>query len=157
MKEKHLVCQGAICQCLFGSATDTLKVKTQSKRYINDREAKTKLVATHQELGATFENNSFGSCSQKNGNPCTVSVTEWADYYENVTLEDNKGKILLEDSTATCPTGGSGCIKISYHGQQAELSKKNYQRVNSFIAEALNPAGDMETVQESAENIYDAE
>lgn len=31
MSEVHLVCQGAICKCQFGTVPDTLKVKTQKK------------------------------------------------------------------------------------------------------------------------------
>lgn len=29
MSEKHLVCQGAVCRCDFGTTTDKLMVKTQ--------------------------------------------------------------------------------------------------------------------------------
>lgn len=64
MSEKHLVCQGAVCRCDFGTTTDKLMVKTQSKRYINDKDGKEKLMATHANIGATFEKNSFGSCKK---------------------------------------------------------------------------------------------
>ena len=46
--------------------TDKLMVKTQSKRYINDKDGKEKLMATHADIGATFEKNSFGSCKKLN-------------------------------------------------------------------------------------------
>lgn len=157
MKEKHLVCQGAICRCIYGSNTDILRVNTQSKRYINDSEGKYKLIATNCELGATLEKNTFGSCARKNGNSCTVFITEWQDFYEEVKLEDNGGKILLEDSTASCPVGGSACIQIVFHGQQAELSKKNFQCADPLIHEALNPAGDIENIQQLTEDIYEAQ
>ena len=55
MSKKHLVCQGAICQCQFGTTPDTLKVLTQSKQFINDKEGKEKLMATHSDIGMTFE------------------------------------------------------------------------------------------------------
>lgn len=55
MSEKHLVCQGALCMCNFGTAPDKLKVKTQSKRYINDKDGADKLMATHMDIGKTFE------------------------------------------------------------------------------------------------------
>jgi hypothetical protein len=45
--------------------------------------------------------------------------------YEKVVFEENKGKILLEDSKATCPIGGPDCITIKKHGQTAEISKQN--------------------------------
>ncbi|TWP31075.1 DUF4280 domain-containing protein [Apibacter muscae] len=157
MEEKHVTCQGAICQCTYGSTTDKLKVYTQTKHYINDKNKDYKLVATHKELGTTFENNSFGSCSLRNRNPCTVSVTGWNGFYEKVTLEENGGKALLEDSTADCPTGGKGCIKIIFHGQQAELCKANFHKVDSSICNAMNPTGEMEATQEMEEEIYDAE
>jgi hypothetical protein len=38
MSEKHLVCHGATCQCKFGTTPDKLAVKTQSKRYINEKD-----------------------------------------------------------------------------------------------------------------------
>jgi len=64
MSQKHLVCQGALCKCNFGTAPDTLKVKTQSKRYINDAKGSTKLMATDKDIGKTFEKNTFGSCAK---------------------------------------------------------------------------------------------
>lgn len=55
MSEKHLVCQGATCQCKFGTTPDKLTVKTQSKRYINEKDGSKKLMATHVDIGPTFE------------------------------------------------------------------------------------------------------
>ena len=46
MSQKHLVCQGATCQCQFGNAPDKLKVLTQTKAFINEEEPQEKLVAT---------------------------------------------------------------------------------------------------------------
>ena len=54
MAQKHLVCQGAICQCQFGNAPDKLKVLTQTKAFINEEEPQEKLVATTADVGATF-------------------------------------------------------------------------------------------------------
>lgn len=125
MSEKHLVCQGALCRCNFGTTPDKLMVKTQNKRYINDKEGVNKLMATHVDIGKTFEKNTFGSCSKMNNNPCQVSVTEWSGYYEKITLEENGGNALLEDSKATCPIGSKDCISIINHGQTAELTSQN--------------------------------
>ncbi|MDR2230709.1 MAG: DUF4280 domain-containing protein [Flavobacteriaceae bacterium] len=139
MSEKHLVCQGALCRCNFGTAPDKLKVKTQSKRYINDKDGADKLMATHMDIGKTFEKNMFGSCSKLNNNLCQVTVTEWSGFYDKITLEDNKGKALLEDSKATCPIGSKDCITIINHGQTAEVSAQNVENADKEVVMSLVP------------------
>lgn len=139
MSEKHLVCQGALCRCNFGSSPDKLKVLTQSKRYINDKDGSNKLMATHKDIGKTFEKNTFGSCAKMNNNPCQVVVTQWSGYYEKITLEDNKGKALLEDSKATCPIGGTDCIIILNHGQTAEVSSQNVKNADKAVLAEFFP------------------
>lgn len=139
MSEKHLVCQGALCRCNFGTTPDKLMVKTQNKRYINDKEGVNKLMATHVDIGKTFEKNTFGSCSKMNNNPCRVSVTEWSGYYEKITLEDNGGNALLEDSKATCPIGSKDCISIINHGQTAELTSQNLKNADKEVLAELLP------------------
>lgn len=140
MSEKHLVCQGAICKCQFGTAPDKLMVKTQSKRYINDKEGSDKLMATHVDIGATFEKNTFGSCAKMNNNPCTPTVTKWDGYYEKITVEDNGGNALLEDSKATCAISGTPSIEIIFHGQTAEPNQQNVDNVRPEVAAQLLPA-----------------
>lgn len=54
MTQKHLVCQGATCQCQFGNTPDKLKVLTQTKAFINEKEPQEKLVATTADVGATL-------------------------------------------------------------------------------------------------------
>ena len=61
MGQKHLVCQGATCICKFGNTPDKLKVLTQTKSFINEKEPEEKLVATTADIGSTFEKNTFGS------------------------------------------------------------------------------------------------
>lgn len=139
MSEKHLVCQGATCRCNFGTTPDKLKVKTQSKRYINDKDGSEKLMATHMDIGKTFEKNNFGSCAKMKNDPCQVVVTQWSGYYEKITLEDNQGKALLEDSKATCPIGSTDCITIINHGQTAELSKQNIENADKEVLAELFP------------------
>lgn len=139
MESKHIVCQGATCQCNFGKLSDILKVKTQSKYYINDKEAKSKLAVTHKEIGQPFEKNMFGNCSKLNNNPCKVSVTEWSGYYKKITIQQNQGHPLLEDSKATCIIGGKDCIRITNHGQVAELSQQNFKNANPEILNELFP------------------
>lgn len=139
MSSKHLVCQGATCQCNFGTTTDKLKVFTQSKRYINDKDALSKLMATHMDLGSTFEKNSFGSCAKQKNNPCVAVVNAWSGYYEKITLADNNGHALLEDSRASCPIGGKDCIVIINHGQTVELTKRDIENASPEIMMELFP------------------
>ena len=68
-----------------------------------------------------------------NGNPCQALVTEWSGYYEKITLEDNKGKALLEDSKAICHIGGKDCITIIDHGQTSEVSSQNMKNADPEV------------------------
>lgn len=145
MAEKHLVVQGAVCMCNYGSAPDKLKVLTNTKEYANDSEGTDKLIASTMDVGSTFEKNTFGSCAKKNGNACSVTVTEWKGYFEDLIL-NNGGKILLEDSLATCPIGGAGCIQIVYHGQIAEMTQQNFENTNNKTQTVLNPGVDTKQV-----------
>lgn len=153
MSEKHLVCQGATCKCNFGTTPDMLKVKTQSKRYINDKDGKKKLTATHKDIGKTFEKNTFGNCAKMNNNPCQVVVTEWSGYYEKITIEDNKGHVLLEDSKATCPVGAKDCIEIIDHGQVCEVTAQNLINADPNVLAELCPFFDF--LAEEDENAHD--
>ncbi|MFK7031859.1 DUF4280 domain-containing protein [Flavobacterium oreochromis] len=139
MSEKHLVCQGATCKCNFGTAPDKLKVLTHKKHYINDNEGSKKIIATHKDIGKTFEKNTFGSCSKMNNNPCQAVITEWSGYYKKIILEENKGYVLLEDNKATCPIGGKDCITITDHGQTCEVSKQNMKNVKPEVLVELCP------------------
>jgi len=138
MAEKHIVVQGAVCMCNFGTAPDKLKVLTNQKDYANDDQGSKKPIATDKDIGTTFEKNMFGSCSKMYNKPCTASVTKWSGFYEE-TILSNGGKILLEDSKATCPIGGTDCIKIIKHGQMAEPTAQNFENVNDEVQKALNP------------------
>jgi len=143
MSEKHLVCQGAVCHCNFGTAPDKLKVLTQTQRYINDKEGSKKLMATNKDIGKTFEKNLFGNCSKLNNNPCQVNVTQWSGFYKKITLEENNGNALLEDSKATCPIGSPDCITIVNHGQTAEVSQKNVKNADKQVLMELFPFTEM--------------
>jgi len=139
MSERHLVCQGATCQCQFGKTPDKLKVLTQSKRFVNDSSGAKKLIASHMDLGKTFEKNTFGSCSKMNNNPCQVVVSEWKGFYEMVKISENNGNPLLEDSKATCPVGAPDCITIINHGQTATVSEQNVQNADDESLGILLP------------------
>ena len=144
MSQKHLVCQGATCQCQFGNAPDKLKVLTQTKAFINEEEPQEKLVATTADVGATFEKNTFGLCQMQplpggGYKPCQAMVTQWSGAYENVTYEENNGHPLLEDSKATCPIGGKDCISSINHGQVAEITNRNLHSADPIKMDMINP------------------
>lgn len=75
--------------------------------------------------------------------PCQAVVTSWSGFYDKITLADNNGKALLEDSKATCPIGGPDCIKIINHGQVAELSSKNVENADKEVLAELIPFADL--------------
>ena len=153
MSEKHLVCQGAVCTCIFGTTPDNLVVHTQNHQYINDAEGKEKLMATHKDTGQTFKKNNFGNCKKLNNNPCKVNVTEWRGFYEKITIQMNDGHALLEDSKAICAIGGVPCIEIRFHGQKATVSSHSAENVNPDMQAALNPLVDVRKVNGGNNNI----
>ncbi|MEA9413734.1 DUF4280 domain-containing protein [Flavobacterium sp. PL02] len=148
MSEKHIVVQGATVKCKFSvePKLDKLKVKTQKKHYANDKEGAEKLIATTKEIGQTLEKNTFGKCKkQPTGSdylPCKAVITKWSGFYDKVTLS-NQGKILTEDSKATCPMGAPDCIEIANHGQIAEPSEQNFKNVDPMLHNQINPMVDV--------------
>lgn len=147
MALKEKLVQGAICQCKFGSLPDKLKVLTQTKYYLNDHEGKSKLAATHKDIGATFENGTFGPCQMQpttfGYKPCQSVITAWSGYYEKEMYTPPGGYILLEDSKATCPIGGTDCISVIMSGQIAEPSQKNFESADSELQAHINPVIEM--------------
>ncbi len=53
-------------------------------------------------------------------------------------------KILLEDSKATCPIGGSDCITIKKHGQTAEVSQQNVKNADKQVLAEILPGFDFD-------------
>lgn len=154
MSEKHVVVQGATVKCKFSvePKLDKLKVKSHSKHYVNEKDPSKKLIATDKEIGQTLEKNTFGKCKmQPNGSgdylPCQAVITKWSGFYDKVTLS-NKGKILLEDSKATCPIGGPDCITVDKHGQKAEASKQSFKNSSPEVQKQINPMVDVNELTE---------
>ncbi len=147
MAEKHVVVQGAVCQCKFSvePKTDKLKVKTQSKNYANDKDGNEKLIASDKDIGQTMEKNTFGKCKkQPTGSdylPCQINITKWSGFYEKIILI-NQGKALLEDSKATCPMGAPDCITIKDHGQTSEVTNKNVENSKPEVLSEILPGVD---------------
>jgi len=144
MSQKEKVVQGALCQCQFGTTPDKLKVLTQQKYFVNDLNGSTKLVATHKDIGTTFEKNTFGSCKKQNNAPCSAVITEWSGFYEKEKYSPPDGYILLEDSKATCPIGGKDCISILKTGQIGEPTKKNIKNADNELQSHVNPLVNMQ-------------
>lgn len=136
MSQKHFVCNGAICQCQFGTAPDKLKVK-QTDFYINENEPKKKAIANTMDIGQPFEANTFGTCSITRS-ACKPAITQWQGVHEQLDLE-NGGKPLLEDSKAICAVGGSPCVSISFHGQTAAVDPANVEKSDPRVQAQLNP------------------
>lgn len=158
MSGKHVVVQGATLKCKFSedtNATDILQVKSQNKHFANDLDASKKLIATTKDTGQTLKKNSFGNCKLQPTNsgykPCQAVITQWSAFYEKVTLS-NQGKIILEDSKATCPIGGPDCITIAKHGQQAEPSKQNVKNASELVSNQINPLVDIVELKKSLED-----
>lgn len=152
MAKKHIVVQGAALQCYFSVEPnkDILNVKSQNKHFVNDKDADRKLIATTKEIQQTLEKNTFGKCKkQPSGNdyfPCKTIITEWSGFYEKITLS-NQGKILIEDSKATCPIGGKDCIKIVNHGQKVEPTTLNFMNGRTMVLNQINPLVNMAKFQ----------
>ena len=141
MAERHIVVQGALCKCQFGQVPDKLKVLSHKKEYANDKEASKKLIATTMEIGpATFEKNTFGTCSKMGSPPppCVPVITEWKGFYKEVVMS-NTGNILLEDSKAVCAVAGTPCIEILDHGQRTEACAKNFKNADKDVQQQINP------------------
>jgi len=136
MSEKHLVCNGAVCKCQFGTTPDKLKVK-QTDYYINESEAAQKTIANTMDIGQPFLANTFGSCKKMNNNPCKPAITKWIGFYDKVNLQ-NGGKLLLEDSKATCSVAGNPCVEITFHGQTATVHAGQTAKADDQVQAQLN-------------------
>ncbi len=146
MSEKHIVVQGATCKCNFSvePKLDKLKVKSQKKHFANDKDGSKKLIASDKDIGQTLEKNTFGKCKKQpipGANdffPCVATITKWSGSYEKMILS-NKGKVLIEDSKATCPMGAPDCIEITKHGQITEAGTQNITNANPDVQNKINP------------------
>ncbi|KIA97027.1 MULTISPECIES: DUF4280 domain-containing protein [unclassified Flavobacterium] len=149
MSEKHIVVQGATCQCKFSvePKTDKLMVKTHTKHYANDKDGSKKLIASDKDIGQTLKKNTFGKCKKQPAGsdylPCLAQITKWSGIYEKIVLS-NQGKLLLEDSKGTCPMGAPDCITITDHGQTAEVTKQNVENSKPEVLNEIFPAVDFE-------------
>ena len=135
--KKAIVCHGALCKCQLGTTPDKLVVLTQDKIYVNDKNSSEKLVASTMELGPTFENKTFGTCTNTNS-ACVPNIIQWEGFYDKVTLP-NMGNPLLEDSKGVCAIAGAPCVEFLFHGQIGMPTKKQADNANEEIHSQINP------------------
>ncbi|WPQ60623.1 PAAR-like protein [Chitinophaga sancti] len=137
MSEKHFVVQGATCKCDYGASPDKLKISSNDRDYINDGSGDAKPIASTKDIGQPLEAKTFGRCNKVNS-ACNVNITKWDSFYNKITLT-NGGKILTEDSKATCAVSGNPCITIINHGQVAQVTSAHFDNVEVSTMAALNP------------------
>lgn len=142
MSTGHIVVSGALCKCKYGTVPDTILVQSQSKQYINDGACSKKLIANTMDIGLPFQAKTFGQCKLQPSStgylPCVPAITQWADFYNKVEL-DNKGQILTEKSKATCAIAGAPCVEFTTHGQTAAVDAGNIEQTDEQVQSLLNP------------------
>jgi hypothetical protein len=142
MSQKEIIVQGATCQCQFGTTTDKLKVLTQQKHYVNDKDGAQKLIASHVDIGMTFEKNTFGQCKLQpipgGFKPCMPALTEWKAMYKDMVLI-NSGQVLVDDSKGVCTISGSPSIFFAKTGQKGQPSQQNIDNADEEQQSQINP------------------
>ncbi|WP_051263812.1 DUF4280 domain-containing protein [Tenacibaculum ovolyticum] len=149
----YVVCNGAECSCNMSDdgTKGKLKVLSQNKIYVNDKEGAEKLVANTNDLGIPFEVpvKTFGKCKmQPTGTtflPCIPNIAKWSEAYDPIVLE-NKGKALVDTSEGTCAFGGK--ITFDTHGQTQAVSQQDVAEASNDVATLINPALTEEDVHE---------
>ncbi|WP_103867067.1 DUF4280 domain-containing protein [Aquimarina sp. I32.4] len=142
MSDVAVVCQGAMCECKYGFTPDRLKVISTHKEYINETNGSQKMIATSMDIGQPFEAKTFGQCKLQPSSsgylPCVPNILQWQDFYDKITVS-NQGKILTEESKATCAIAGAPCVEITFHGQTASPTQSQADQADEEIHSQLNP------------------
>ncbi len=160
MSTGHVVVDGAMCKCQFGTTPDTLVVLTQQKEYINDSGGSKKLIANTMDIGMPLKAKTFGQCKLQPSSsgylPCVPAITQWQDFYENVTLS-NQGQILTEKSKAMCAISGSPSVEFTWHGQTAAAGSSSVAEAEEEVQSQLNPLVNVKEMVESQNNDLETE
>ncbi|WP_298538633.1 DUF4280 domain-containing protein [uncultured Aquimarina sp.] len=150
MSTGHVVVDGALCKCQFGTTPDTLVVQTQTKAYINDGQASKKLVANTRDIGIPLQAKTFGQCKLQPSSsgylPCVPAITQWQDFYDKVILS-NQGQILTEKSKAMCAISGSPSVEFTWHGQTAAPGSSSVEEADEEVQSHLNPLVNMKKMK----------
>ena len=143
---KYFVVQKGMDCCDKGAKFPNFKVTSHQKHYWNnDKGEADYLSVTEDDLNFNPPAMPFGTCSLKNGNPCSFAPAgKWTKTYEKVKIMDKKP--LTELSELMCAVGGK--ITVMKHGQQSEAVKNNVNNADSWEQHAYNPIMDFEEFQE---------
>lgn len=143
---KYFVIPKGKAMCDKGSTFPNFKVTSHQKHYWNDAEGQADYLAvTEDDLTFNPPAAPFGSCSVKNGNPCTFAPAgKWQKPYEKVKVMGKS--CLTEASELMCTIGGK--ITVMKHGQQSEAGKSNVANGDAKEQHVYNPLVDYEEFQE---------
>ena len=138
--------------CDKGKTFPNFKVTSHQKHYWNDAEGQADYLAvTEDDLTFNPPAAPFGSCSVKNGNPCTFAPAgKWQKPYEKVKVMGKS--CLTEASELMCTIGGK--ITVMKHGQQSEAGKSNAANADLKEQGIYNPVMNYEEFQEEVNADY---
>lgn len=152
---KYFVIPRGKAMCDKGTTFPNFKVTSHQKHYWNDADGQADYLAvTEDDLTFNPPAASFGSCSVKNGNPCTFAPAgKWQKPYEKVKVMGKS--CLTEASELMCTIGGK--ITVMKHGQQSEAGKSNVKKAEPREQHVYNPLMDFEEFQEGISEDYTAD
>lgn len=152
---KYFVIPKGKAMCDKGTTFPNFKVTSHQKHYWNDAEGQADYLAvTEDDLTFNPPTAPFGSCSVKNGNPCTFAPAgKWQKSYEKVKVMGKS--CLTEASELMCTIGGK--ITVLKHGQQSEAGKSNVKKASAKEQHVYNPLVDFEEFQEEISEDYTAD
>jgi len=137
---KFYVVQKGMACCDKGAKFPNFKVTSHQKHYWNDENGEADyLSVTEDDLTFNPTAMPFGTCSLKNGNPCSFAPAgKWTKTYEKVKIMGKKP--LTELSELMCAVGGK--ITVMKHGQQSAAGKSNVKNADSREQQSYNPIMD---------------
>ncbi|MCD9853275.1 DUF4280 domain-containing protein [Epilithonimonas sp. JDS] len=143
---KYFVIQKGMACCDKGAKFPNFKVSSHQKHYLNDEKGEADYLAvTEDDLTFNPPAMPFGTCSIKNGNPCTYSPAgKWTKTYDKVKIMGKSA--VTELSELMCTIGGK--ITVMKHGQQGEAGKSNVKKADAREQHVYNPIMDFEEFQE---------
>ncbi|AZI34453.1 DUF4280 domain-containing protein [Kaistella carnis] len=143
---KYFVIPKGKAMCDKGTTFPNFKVTSHQKHYWNDAEGQADYLAvTEDDLTFNPPAAPFGSCSVKNGNPCTFAPAgKWQKPYKKVKVMGKS--CLTEASELMCIIGGK--ITVLKHGQQSEAGKSNVKKASAKEQHVYNPLVYFEEFQE---------
>lgn len=143
---KYFVIKKGMACCNKGAKFPKFKVTSHQKHYWNDEKGEADYLAVTED-DLTFDPTAtpFGTCSVKNGNPCSYAPAgKWTKTYDKIKIMGKKP--LTELSELMCTVGGK--ITVMKHGQQSEAGKSNVKNAISKEQQAYNPIMDFGEFQD---------